>query len=460
MKTVARAMQLVGNNTDLLFRRSETYKLTTPISLPFSNVQVSSYGSGKAPALQIKTSGDQYRPAFSLSGKSKQVTIENLKIDASSAYTGYGIVAGGSDITINSVDFEQLDSAIMATDKPTGLLAQSNYASTLREYFAYVEGSEQSYLGNTAGDSTAQHNIRIYGSQILAYGNDLTNLPEGSSLATLRVNDGTDIYWSGNVLHGGQMYVGPLGPDSAGSEADESVSNVVIENNRWEEVKGHWSGNDRVEIQPGTSNVMIRNNEIEATNSTAINVSTYAVQDFAGSDVTRTVTNLQILSNTAVNNGTSGAFLSVGGGQQNAITLKDSLYVAPKIKIGTNAAAAVRVDGRSDLDNFTTLSSGGGVSGNVWNLPAGAKTMGVNYVSATPAGSSAYRTPAEWESDFPKQVGKDSFENIRPSQLTPVGAPPMTSLAAKFSTPTPGVFSDLLGDTRPSDDWTAGAAYS
>ena len=110
--------------------------------------------------------------------------------------------------------------------------------------------------------------------------------------------------------------------------------------------------------------------------------------------------------------GTNGAFLSVGGGQQSVITLKDSLYVAPDLNVGPNANAAVRVNGRNDLLNFTTLSSGGGINGNVWNLPAAAKTMGVNYVSANSAGASGYRTPEEWESDFAGIVGNDTFEKV------------------------------------------------
>ena len=358
---------------------------------------------------------------------------------------------------IKGCDFENLDSAIVDTGSPTGLLAYNNISGPLISYFAYVKGSDQAFLGNIAGDSTKQHNIRIYGSRILAYGNDLTNLPQGSSLATLRVNDGSDIYWADNVLHGGQIYVGPLGPASAGSTADEAVNTVVIENNRWEEVPKNWSGNDRVEIDAGSANVMIRNNVIDATNATAINVSTFMPETFSTGTVDRVVTNLQVLSNTVVNAGTNGAFLSVGGGQQGVITLKDSLYVAPDLNVGPNANAAVRVNGRNDLLNFTTLSSGGGINGNVWNLPAAAKTMGVNYVSANSAGASGYRTPDEWESDFPGIVGHDTFERLLERNLTTLGAPPADSGAATFAKPTAGVFDDLLGNARPTADWSAGA---
>ena len=59
---------------------------------------------------------------------------------------------------------------------------------------------------------------------------------------------------------------------------------VVIENNRWEEVPKNWSANDRVEIDAGSANVMIRNNVIDATNAAAINVSTFMPETFSTGD--------------------------------------------------------------------------------------------------------------------------------------------------------------------------------
>jgi PKD domain-containing protein len=411
--TIDRAMQLVGNNTELLFRSGMKFNVGTPISLPFSNVVVGAYGKGKTPKLVLKPNGNQFKPMFVLSNSSHQVSIENLLLESNGAQPfGDAIHAGGSNVVIKGCDFENLDSAIVDSGSPAGLVAYNNYAGPLRSYFAYVKGSDQAFLGNIVKNSTKQHNIRIYASRVLAYGNDLTNLPDGASLATLRVNDGSDIYWSNNNLHGGQIYVGPLGPESAGSTPTQHVDTVVIENNRWTEVKKHWSSNDRLAIHAGTSNVTVRDNYFQATNSSAVNVSTFMHEKFGKKYYDRSVTNLNLISNTAVNSGTQGAFLSVGGGQQHAITLKDSTYVAPDMHIGPNANAAVRVTGRDDLANFTSLSSGGGIDGNTWNLPAGAKSIGVNYVSAKPAGNSAYRTPAEWTSDFSGVVGKDKFKKL------------------------------------------------
>jgi hypothetical protein len=459
--SVKRATELLGNNTEILFRNKMKFAVGNPISIPFKNVLIGSYGKGKPASLVLRPNGNQYKPMFVLTKASHQVRIENLALSAAGKSPfGDAIHTGGSNIVIHHCGFANLDSAMVGTNAPTGVLAYDNRAETLRSYFSFVRGSDQVYLGNVAGDSTKQHNIRIYGSRILCYKNDLTNLPNGASLATLRVNDGSAIYWANNTLHGGQMYVGPLGPASAGSSPKENVNTVVIENNRWKEVMKHWSMNDRLRIDAGSANIMVRNNIIDATNSTAINVATSLPQTFGKKTVNRVVKDLQILSNTVVNPGKSGAFLSVGGGAKDVITLKNSLYVAPDLQIGANAAAAVRVSGRDDLLNFTSLSSGGGIDGNVWNLPRSAKSMGVNYVSAKPAGVSAYRTPAEWVNSFPGRVGHDSFEKLLTRDLTKVGTPPAKSTAATFAKPTQGVFDDLIGNARPKKKWTAGAVQA
>jgi hypothetical protein len=427
--TVARAQQLLSDSTALYFRSGMTFKMKHALSLPFKNVIVGAYGKGKTPRIRLDNPS-RFAPMFLFSNSSRQITIENLYLYAKGSAHGEGIRPDGTNITIKGIDFENLDSAIMASGAPTGLLAYNNVAGPTRSYFAYVKGSDQAFLGNIVSDSTEQHNIRIYGSRILCYGNDMTNYPDGSSLATLRVNNGADIYWSGNILRAGQVLIGPLGPASAGATADESVNTVVVENNRWKEVKGHWSIHDRIDINPGTSSVMIRNNYIDATNANAISATTSARQVFSTGPVHRTVKNVHVISNTAVNPGATGSFLSVAGVQTNAITLKDSLYVAPDLHVGPFSTAAVRVVGRPDLKNFTSVSAGGGIQGNVWNLPSGAYAHGVNYVSDNNAGDSGYRTPSEWSADFPGQVKKDHFEKVLARDLNANGRPKKKSMAS------------------------------
>jgi pectate lyase len=95
------------------------------------------------------------------------------------------------------------------------------------------------------------------------------------------------------------------------SAKERGVSNVVIESNRWEEVKKHWSSHDRIHLNAGTTNIMIRNNFLQATNASAITAGTIAHQKFHDGKVDRKLKNIQILSNTVINSGTQGAFLTV-----------------------------------------------------------------------------------------------------------------------------------------------------
>ncbi len=77
---------------------------------------------------------------------------------------GEAVRPDGTDIVIRNCQFLNMDDAIMNDQSPVGLMAMDNTAGTLKEYFAFVNGSDQVYLGNTApGDSSSQHNIRIYG---------------------------------------------------------------------------------------------------------------------------------------------------------------------------------------------------------------------------------------------------------------------------------------------------------
>src|SRR5581483_7573289 len=67
--TVARAMQLMGNNTELVFRRGMKFTINNSISLPFSNVVIGAYGKGKAPKLILKPNGNQYKVMFGLTSQ-------------------------------------------------------------------------------------------------------------------------------------------------------------------------------------------------------------------------------------------------------------------------------------------------------------------------------------------------------------------------------------------------------
>ena len=393
---------------------------------------------------------------------------------AGTSRIGVGIQPQGQNLVIRNCNFQNLDDAINGNFGPVGLLALDNTAGVLKEYFTYIKGTDQAYLGNTVGDSTGQHNFRTYGVRVLCYGNDVTNLPGGSSIDTLRVNDGSWIYWANNTLHDGQIIVGPLGPDSAGSVPGAGVNWVVIENNQELQVAGQYLSNARIEIDAGVHDVMVRNNYVEATDTSGIMVDTKDVLTWKSSQlpaspiplppvtVTKTSTDVQVLNNTIVNPdfgdgthlGKKGCFIEVDGGTTNAIMLRNNLYVAPKLDTTAFSAAAVRVNSRKDLNNFVD----GGISNNDWPAPSNLTSHGVQYVSdGSLTSSAAYNTPSEWLAFSTKVVGGEKYENLKTTDISAAKAPPTSSQAAKpGALPAMGVITDLFGTVRIGI-WTDGA---
>ncbi len=161
---------------------------------------------------------------------------------------------------------------------------------------------------------------------------------------------------------------------------------------------------------------MIRNNYIQATDATGIYVDTSQTLTWQPSQlpnvpialppvtVKRISTDIQVLNNTVVDpdlgdgthQGKKGCFIEVAGTATGAVTLKNNLYVAPKLDTTANTAAAVRVSGRNDLNGFVT----GGIANNDWPSPSNLNTLGVNYVS------DGSLTSSQWPTRTPGRMGQ------------------------------------------------------
>src|SRR2546421_972139 len=140
--SVKRATQLLGNNTEVLFRNKMKFAVGNPISISFHNVLIGSYGKGKAANLVLKSNGNQYKPMFVLTKPSHQVTIENLSLSAAGKSPfGDAIHTGGSNILVKHCLFTNLASAMGGVNSPTRLLAYHNPAGKLRSSFSFVQGS-------------------------------------------------------------------------------------------------------------------------------------------------------------------------------------------------------------------------------------------------------------------------------------------------------------------------------
>src|SRR5205814_3441110 len=121
------------------------------------------------------------------------------------------------------------------------------------------------------------------------------------------------------------------------------------------------------------------------------------------------------------------------------VTLRNNLYVAPNLAPGPYTTSAVRILGRRDMLNFTSLASGGGVDNNVWPKPGNADWVGVQWVAEPGIALNSYRTPAEWYHDFPDYIGSgEQFQNVPFAELSLLGdAPASTSAAASAAQPVP-----------------------
>src|SRR5205823_2727772 len=165
IRTVAHAFSMLHDNTEIRFNRGDSFNVNDTLGLwGRHNVLVGAYGSGSPPMLNY--TGDNF-PGAAIIGTgagSDQATVQDLAFD--SIYRNYddyipqGIGIGGTNTVVRNCVFYNLSDAINTARQPTGVLVQDNsapVAKSIRGYFAWVQGSDQVYLGNSCPDSVYQH---------------------------------------------------------------------------------------------------------------------------------------------------------------------------------------------------------------------------------------------------------------------------------------------------------------
>jgi hypothetical protein len=393
VQSFARAAQLVGDNTEILFERNGTFNAYNSMYVGFNNVTVGSYGSGNLPVIRYSGAMKLGAQIISMNSSSRHVTVRDLTFDSVGGARDYdgmaqAIAPAGSDITIRDCQFLNLADAICANGKPTGLLVQDNTAPVgIRGYFAWVEGSDQSYIGNDVADSMYQHCLRNEGTdRLLIAFNNFDN--EGSDVikGTLNLHKGSYMYITGNTLTHGTMSIGPLGGPDGLNDKYARAKNVVLENNKII---------SDVQILHGAEHIMLDNNVVYG--ATGFGIDGYNAQYQRG------VSDLNIINNTGINSGDRGNFLIVKG-SVDGITLTNNLYVAPNLVTGSWGSAPVYVtDG--GMNSFRTVKE------NVWpavNAIAWAEG-GSNFIGTSMV-ASGYQTPSEWDSW--SQVDHDLFQAV------------------------------------------------
>lgn len=447
VRTLHRASALLSaikNDVRVLFHRGQTFDADTYLSITGKNVLIGAYGVGDKPVIRrVEGYGDSSVYTFRYSD---HVVIENLAFDSkwptkgnnATSIRATGMYLYGRNITVRDNTFLNLNDAINSNGFPTGLLVMDNsapLATGLRGYFVWGQGTDHVYLGNSAANSTRQHIIRTWTmDRVLVAYNNFTNLDRSNvdspdySKGTIEIQAGSYAYVAHNVVHDGQVRVGPRG----GQWEPVSVKQ------EWSVFESNEINNVQAIVYPGATHSMWRNNIIHRDGGVAFSV---RPEDGEG----RYVVDLNIINNTVVNNAREGQFLlvssgHVGAGAGNGITFRNNMWLAPKVVPGGGNGVAGIYSNSNTLSNFNSIAD------NVWPSPAefhGYAPGGIHYVWPNWSDARGYLDASEWEAQA--VVTDDKFA------FTPVDAnlvPYATSVAATAGRAVAGVALDFYGHAR------------
>jgi PKD repeat protein len=410
IQSINRAMQLLTDNTRLLFKSGESYAMTRVFSLPYSNVLIGAYGQGDKPRLNWSGSGDTM---FSTEPQSNNIIIQGLSFDTPSARNNtdqgppFAVKTGGTNIVVRDNEFLNVGYAVNANEAPTGLLVQDNTAplvTGIRGYFVWVEGRDVTIVGNTVANVTREHVVRMRfdPTGINVSFNDFTNLDrrgQGDSQDIAKndifLEESHYAYVGGNKLGSGGMNIGPLAAHDAGIQG-ATTDYVVVEGNQL-----NGSGIDLVAgLHHATlTNNVIRRDTVNPDNGTEALITVGGYDSFFH----RGIEDVAITHNTGITQSAQGIFLNLTG-KADRLLLDNNLYVAPNLLAGAYGTSVLRLDG--GLDSFSEIR------GNIW---PSARTDGWdNGGLLTIAGSSGtgngFESPAQWEAHA--NVEEEQFLNL------------------------------------------------
>ncbi|HSV15887.1 MAG TPA: right-handed parallel beta-helix repeat-containing protein [Tepidisphaeraceae bacterium] len=438
-QSLARAFKAMPNDGELLLRAGATYNVTSSLHLNRRDVLIGRFGDGPDPVvMRIKGNGTS---TFSLDKNCDGVTVEHITFDSPNAVGdnqeapkvgAIGVLCSGSsrNITVRNCTFRNVDDGVNANGKPTGLLVQDCSAplvTGVRGYLIWGEGTDHVYLGNSAANSTREHNVRLSGVQrVLIDSNHFANLDRhdvdkyDGSKGCIEMHRGEFAWISHNDVTGGTIRVGPRGGQF---EGPESVT-------EWCVIDANALTNTGILAYGGSRHIMVRNNIIRWDGNTAIVIN--------GAPTSEDIT---IVHNTAINNGELGAFFRLWG-HVNGITLSNNLFVAPNLKPGSHGSSAVGID-ETDLASFSEISH------NVWPDPGSEKGM---CIIGTGKSGGGLVSAQQWSSF--SVVKQDRFANVTVDDR---GVPQAGSAAEGYAVPTRAVTHDYTGRPRPLGERTVGA---
>lgn len=387
--TVARASELLGNNSEMLIHAGQSFAIPDSIAISGSNIVITSYGGSAEPVLRKADGIGTF--ILHLNYNCDSVLIENITFDSiytiasagSQKVDASGIDVSGRDIAIVGCRFYNVDDGINTAPDPVGVLVQECYfGPQIRGCCIWGEGTDQAYIGNTMTNSTQEHLIRTDGAgvtRLLIEDNDLSRPTQDKGSLELRI--ATWFYVTGNRIDGGTLRAG---------RGNNSPTD-------WGVIEGNETWNIWLNIRPGVQHVAFRDNVVNWDQGTAIILET----QFGSAD--REIDDIRIDHNTIISDSSTSKFLLLDGSAQD-ISVTNNLEVAPSISWTGDQAGAVVVEA-SNLDSFSNISD------NVWpQIPAGSSVAGDNYlwpVSGDPA--DGYMSNAQW-AKLP-QVHGEQYEN-------------------------------------------------
>jgi hypothetical protein len=358
VKSFARAAALLEanpSNTEILFKRGDTFTANSSLWISGQNVVLGAYGLGDRPT--IKWNGLRNSSViFASTGSAKNVTVQDLSVDSvfggdtNDAGTPLAMRPTGSNITMRRVELLNLMYGMNLNQQPKGVLMQDSTAPLergLRKYLAWVEGENVVIIGNQAANSTREHIVRVnLASKINVSGNDFTNLDPADDVwdyrkPTLNMQSGAFGFAEGNRLDG-RLDVGPLGSGQGAEYMERRFKYLILENND--------VVNDMVSINHGAEQITLRHNTFEAHGYAAVRVDGYS------SEYGRGVVNLVLHDNVGINDGKGGEFFQLNGAAKN-IRMIDNAYRAPNLVAGTGTILRYAP---SDAGSFVDMT------GNVW----------------------------------------------------------------------------------------------
>jgi hypothetical protein len=447
LRTAEAALKHIhGDEASVLFQAGRVHPVSGALQIDRRNIRFGRYGPGANPVL-VHPHGNG-NCIIALGRHCDGILIEHLTFDTPYPADLHGpankvgidaIDAGGRNVVVNDCTFLNVDDGVNANGSPAGLLVQNCAAplvNGLRAYCVWGQGSDHAYLGNFVANSTREHCIRMFSlTRVLIADNNLTNLDRtkdgdphdaGYYKGCIECQRGSYFYVTQNRVSDGQIRVGPLG---VGEPPGTATDWAVIDSNTVNQC--------HVIAYSGAHHVMIRNNLIYNDNNEAISI---AGQDLAGE---RICSDISVLNNTAVNNGTHGAFLRLGG-VADGILMMNNLLVAPQWR-GDHGSAVSVAD--HDLNSFA------GIGHNIWP-DFGGDHSHVCTLDAKPARNV---DASEWERE--PVVKQDSFADVSvDSDGVPTGGIASAGAAVlNTATPMPGVWNDRAGNPRPATEISVGA---